>query len=73
MIGKLLLNRTNRVYIRKLREVKVKARKVQEMILDKQRKILDEWNSGSLSSEQVKQELEVVTELLERLTKLRKA
>ncbi|KAA1162784.1 hypothetical protein EU508_05445 [Pseudoalteromonas fuliginea] len=73
MIGKLLLNRTNRVYIRKLREVKVKARKVQKMILDKQRKILDEWNSGSLSSEQVKQELEVVTELLERLTKLRKA
>ncbi len=54
MVGRLLLNRTNRIYMRKLREVTVKAMRVKELLAKRQSKILEDWHSETLTNEQAK-------------------
>ncbi|WP_172378882.1 hypothetical protein [Vibrio sp. Vb339] len=71
MIGKLLLNRTNRVYTRKLREVTIKADRVKLMLSSRQRKVMNDWESGDLTPEQAKQQFKLLTELFERYTNLK--
>lgn len=71
MIGKLLLNRTNRVYIRKLREVKVKSQRINEILCSRQRKVVEDWESGVLTEIQAKQEIKMLTSLFQRYSRLK--
>ncbi|HIF9433908.1 TPA: hypothetical protein ACX6R6_002034 [Photobacterium damselae] len=70
MIGRLLLNRTNRVYTRKLREVTFKAQRIKELLALRQSKAMEEWHSGLLSEEQAKVEFGLLTTLLKRYSNL---
>ncbi|HIF9118488.1 TPA: hypothetical protein ACX6PM_003010 [Photobacterium damselae] len=70
MIGRLHLNRTNRVYIRKLREVTFKANRIKELLASKQIDVLTKWNSGVLSEQQAKEKIGLLTDLLSRFSKL---
>lgn len=70
MVGRLLLNRTNRVYLRKLREVTLKANRVKELLAARQNEALAKWNSGVLSEQQAKEEIGLLTNLLSRFSKL---
>ncbi|EKO3877132.1 hypothetical protein P0F19_002341 [Vibrio metschnikovii] len=70
MIGRLLLNRTNRVYIRKLREITFKANRIKELLAVRQSDALAKWNSGVLSEQQAKEEIGLLTSLLSRFSKL---
>lgn len=71
MIGKLLLNRTNRVYTRKLREVTIKAQRLKEILSLRQSKAMEDWKSGILSREQAIEELDFLTHLLKRYSNLK--
>lgn len=71
MIGRLLLNRTNRVYIRKLRKVTIEAQRVKELLSLRQSKAMEDWKSGALSEEQAKEEFELLTRLLKRYSSLK--
>lgn len=71
MIGKLLLNRTNRVYIRKLRQVKAKAENVQEILIQKQQEFMDEWQAGNFSDEEVRQKMQFFHALHAKLNRLK--
>lgn len=71
MIGKLLLNRTNRVYIRKLREVSYKSEKIKKMIASQQNQVLKEWKLGNLTIEQSMQKIELLNNLLQRYSNLK--
>ena len=71
MIGRLLLNRTNRVYTRKLREVTIKAQLIKELLSSRQSKAMNDWNSGILNGEQAKEELNLLTNLLKRYSSLK--
>lgn len=70
MIGKLLLNRTNRVYIRKRREVKAKADLIQGLLLKKNHELLEKWNDKLLTEDEVKKEMAELLSLSERFHKL---
>lgn len=70
MIGKMLLNRTNRVYIRKKREVKIKADRIGSMLVKRKRLIVDRWLAGDLAEDEVKKEMENLIELFERFDAL---
>ncbi|ENM5833356.1 HNH endonuclease [Vibrio metoecus] len=70
MIGRLLLNRTNRVHIRKLREVKLKIDRIKDLLAARQNEVLDNWNSGVLSEQQAKEKIGKLTSLLSRFAKL---
>lgn len=70
MIGKMLLNRTNRVYIRKRREVKNKAARVQNMLASKQRVIIESWGANQLTENEAKKEMELLMGLFEKFARL---
>lgn len=70
MIGRLLLNRTNRVYLRKLREVTFKVNRIKELLAARQNEALANWNSGVLSEQQAKEEIGLLTNLWNRFSKL---
>ncbi|MFT6872809.1 MAG: hypothetical protein ACJAVN_001821 [Roseivirga sp.] len=70
MIKKLLLNRTNRVYIRKLREVKDKAARISSMLGQKQRELVDDWTAQKLTNDEAKEKLEALSRLFERFERL---
>lgn len=63
MVRKLLLNRTNRVYVRKRRIVKEKAARVFEMLLDKQAAIM---NSDKVDTNECKEKMKRLINLFER-------
>lgn len=71
MVGRLLLNRTNRVYTRKLREVIAKASRVKELLAVRQSKVLEAWHEGALTNEEAKQEIGLLTDLLKRYARLK--
>ncbi len=70
MIGRLLLNRTNRVYLRKLREVTFKVNRIKELLAARQNEALANWKSGVLSEQQAKEEIGLLTNLWNRFSKL---
>lgn len=63
MVRKLLLNRTNRVYIRKRRIVKEKAARVFKLLLDKQVAIM---NLDNIGTNEHKEEVRKLINLFER-------
>lgn len=63
MVRKLLLNRTNRVYIRKRRVVKEKAARVFKLLLDKQAAIM---SSDKVGTNEHKEEMRKLINLFER-------
>ncbi|MFV0610354.1 MULTISPECIES: hypothetical protein [Klebsiella] len=67
MIRKMLLNRTNRVYIRKRRVVKEKASRIFKMLLQKQTDIL---SSNDQNVERLKKEIQKIQGLLRRFERL---
>lgn len=70
IIGKLLLNRTNRVYIRKLRAVKTKAEIVHAKLIKRQREVVDKLAAKQIRGDDACEQLKKITELLERFQKL---
>lgn len=70
MIGRLLLNRTNRVYIRKLREVKYKSSIVQKMIDTKLKQVIDGWEAQTLTAEQAQEKIKAIQLLMSRYANL---
>lgn len=70
MIGKLLLNRTNRVYIRKAREVKYKAQRIQSILLEKQKTLMNDWDDKKFTNDEFKDKMREVIDLLTRFEKL---
>lgn len=70
MIGKLLLNRTNRVYIRKLREVKHKAGRVHSILLKRQKKLAEDWIDNRSSDDEYKESLNTLIGLFDRFERL---
>ncbi len=70
MIAKMLLNRTNRVYIRKRREVKYKSAIIYEMLIKNQRKLINDIENNSLSIEEIKIEMKKLQNLFEKFNKL---
>ncbi|MCE9685824.1 hypothetical protein LZP73_06280 [Shewanella sp. AS16] len=69
MIGKLLLNRTNRVYIRLLRQVKLKASMVHEILTENMKSSLERIESGRENDLDLS-EVKALVKLLERFNKL---
>lgn len=67
MVRKLLLNRTNRVYLRKKRVVKDKASRVLNLLLNKQSALL---NSDIVVDENMKEEIKKLLDLFERFKNL---
>lgn len=70
MIGKLLLNRTNRIYIRKRRAVKDKATRIQTMLIRKQKELLLAWKSKQLKDNEFQKEMELLMELFDKFERL---
>ena len=64
MIGRLHLNRVNRVYLRKLREVKIKMDRIRQLLVERNKEIADNL-SGQEGSEAVKNLLSLNTRFLE--------
>lgn len=67
MIRKMLLNRTNRVFIRKRRLVKNKAALILRLLLQKQNDLL---NSKDLSAEDLKLEIMKLQNIFKRFEQL---
>jgi hypothetical protein len=67
MVRKLLLNRTNRVYIKKRRIVKDKASRVFSLLLSKQEELM---RSDKLDTDEFKEEIKNLLGLFERFRKL---
>ncbi|WP_158150540.1 hypothetical protein [Pantoea ananatis] len=70
MIRKLLLNRTNRVYIRNLRLVKEKAKRVMDLLVIAQSKLHEDFKNNKISAEEMKIKFEKVLRLLESFNQL---
>lgn len=70
MIGKMLLNRTNRVYIRKRREVKEKAARIHTMLIKKQKVLLDSWAAKKLTAGEAEKELQILQKLFDKFNHL---
>ena len=70
MISKMLLNRTNRVYIRKRREVKDKAARIQTMLIRKQEESIKSWTANKLTEDEVKKEMKMLLGLFDRFNSL---
>ncbi|HGV9306640.1 TPA: hypothetical protein ACNOH7_002554 [Vibrio fluvialis] len=70
MIGRLHLNRTNRVYLRKLREVTNKSDIVLRKLDAKYAQVMDDWEADVLSPEQAKKELKSLKSLMSRYIQL---
>lgn len=70
MIGKMLLNRTNRVYIRKRREVKIKATHIQSMLLSKQKILLKRWKSNQIQVDEFQKEMEALKAVFDKFQSL---
>lgn len=70
MIGKMLLNRTNRVFIRKRREVKEKAARIHTMLIKKQKALLDNWSKKKLTGEEARKEMEILQGLFDKFESL---
>ncbi|PPA46308.1 hypothetical protein CDA56_20960 [Klebsiella michiganensis] len=68
MIRKMLLNRTNRVYLRKRRVVKDKAERVLKLLLQKQEDIL---RSDEMNIDELKKEIQKLQSLLRRFERLK--
>ncbi|WP_345853460.1 hypothetical protein [Shewanella algae] len=69
MIGKLLLNRTNRVYIRLLRQVKYKASIVHDILTENMKSSVEKMKSGRHENLDLS-EVDALIKLLERFNKL---
>lgn len=70
MIKRLLLNRTNRVHIRKLREVNLKIDTIKELLAARQNEVMANWNSNVISDQQAKEKMGHLTSLLNRFAAL---
>lgn len=70
MIGKLLLNRTNRVYIRKAREVKYKAERIQSILLERQIALMDDWGDQKFTNNEFKEKMGKILGLSSRFQQL---
>ncbi|EID4374651.1 TPA: hypothetical protein I7203_22435 [Vibrio vulnificus] len=70
MIGRLLLNRTSRVYTRKLRIVLHKAQRVKHMLVEKKKETVTAWKTGTLEPDEAMRKIEELTKLFERYSKL---
>ncbi|PSV32189.1 hypothetical protein [Photobacterium sp. GB-210] len=70
MIGRLLLNRTSRVYTRKLRVVLHKAHLVQRMLVNEKKEIVAAWKRGELKPEEAMIKMEKLTALFDRYADL---
>ncbi|WP_127350770.1 hypothetical protein [Dickeya fangzhongdai] len=67
MVRKLLLNRTNRVYIRKRRVVKDKASRILKLLIDKQAVLM---SSDKMGTDECKIEVKKLLALFERFKRL---
>ncbi|HAU5563329.1 TPA: hypothetical protein JD264_05900 [Serratia fonticola] len=70
MILKLLLNRTNRVYLRRRRIVKYKATVILEMLLKKQREIIESMSYENTNIKEKQDEMNRLLNLYERFQKV---
>lgn len=70
MVHKLLLNRTNRVYIRRRRVVKDKAERVLNILLDKQRVLVESFSENDCSIVDKRKKMQELQILLERFNRL---
>lgn|GEM_PF-782541 len=71
MVRKLLLNRTNRVYIRMRRTVRYKAERVLELLLDKQRELVSSLSKDDLNMcSKQKEEMRKLLDLYERFNRI---
>ncbi|EMC0409427.1 hypothetical protein VBP81_003464 [Vibrio fluvialis] len=70
MIGRLHLNRTNRVYLRKLREVTNKSDLVLRKLDAKYDEVMDDWDAEILTPEEAKKKLKSIKLLMSRYTQL---
>lgn len=68
MVRKMMLNRTNRVYIRKRRVVKEKAERILKLLLNKQAELL---SSDELGTEKNKEDIKKLLVLFERYERLK--
>ncbi|MFT5308961.1 MAG: hypothetical protein ACI96V_002125 [Thalassolituus oleivorans] len=73
MIGRLLLNRTNRVYIRKCREVLEKSRRVFDILNDEQTKVIDQWKKKEITPDEAMEKIQKLNLLLSRYNHLQPA
>ena len=71
MIGKLILNRTNRVYIRKRRQVVEKSKVVEAMLYKKKRRIIGDWRGGIITPNEAMRKIEKLNYLFERYASLK--
>jgi hypothetical protein len=71
MIEKLLLNRTNRVFIRKKREVKEKAVRIHTMLIKKQKVLFESLASKKLTDEEAIKKMKILQNMFDKFNNLK--